>query len=474
MTRAQTKKSAEEDPPADGRGEDPDPEAMSVEMEQVKPSSDRTDKVGEVVVEVEPECNFDDDLFTPGRQRVRLTRRQRRAGRHKHATVGTGGPDITAELSAEELKELQEKDDTLAVLRKVADGQSSTLAGPGFFRREGLLYRRWTPPGSNEEGMVVEQLVLPVCCREVVLKLAHEIPLAGHLGKDKTAKRILQRFYWPTLHKDVAEFCRSCEQCQKSARHRAPKVPLVPLPVVTEPFRRIAMDVVGPLPRSRCGNRHILVLCDYATRYPEAVPLRSIDAEHVAEEIVKVLARVGIPEEILTDQGSNFTSQLLAEVYRLLHIHPIRTSPYHPQTDGLVERFNQTLKGMLSKAATTDGKDWGKLIPYLLFAYREVPQSSTGFSPFELVYGRAVRGPLDILRESWEASHRSNESVVSHVLMMREKLAQMSELVQENMKTARQKQKAWYDRNAQEREFQPSDQVLVLLPTTTNKLLAQW
>ena len=234
------------------------------------------------------------------------------------------------------------------------------------------------------------------------------------------------------------------------------------------------MDVVGPLPRSRCGNRYILVLCDYATRYPEAVPLRSIDAEHVAEEIVKVFARVGIPEEILTDQGSNFTSQLLAEVYRLLHIHPIRTSPYHPQTDGLVERFNQTLKGMLSKAATTEGKDWDKLIPYLLFAYREVPQSSTGFSPFELVYGCAVHGPLDILRELWEASHRSNESVVSHVLMMCERLAQMSELVQENMKRAQQKQKAWYDRNAREREFQPYDQVLVLLPTTTNKLLAQW
>ena len=127
------------------------------------------------------------------------------------------------------------------------------------------------------------------------------------------------------------------------------------------------------------------------------------------------------------------------EVYCLFHIHPIRTSPYHPQTDGLVERFNQTLKGMLSKAATTEGKDWDKLILYLLSAYREVPQSSTGFSPFELVYGRAVRGPLDILRESWEANHRSNESVVSHVLMMCERLAQMSELVQENLKRAQQK-----------------------------------
>ena len=94
-----------------------------------------------------------------------------------------------------------------------------------------------------------------------------------------------------------------------------------------------------------------------------------------------------MPEEILTDQGSNFTSSLLAELYHMLHVHPIRTSPYHPQTDGLVERFNQTLKSMLRKSATQEGKDWDKLLPYLLFAYREVPQASTGFSPFKLLYG---------------------------------------------------------------------------------------
>ncbi len=129
------------------------------------------------------------------------------------------------------------------------------------------------------------------------------------------------------------------------------------------PFQRMAMDIVGPLPRSRSGNKYILVICDYATRYPEAIPLRAIDAETIAEELVKFFSRVGIPEEILTDQGSNFTSKLLAEVYRLLHIKPICTSPYHPQTDGLVERFNQTLKAMLRKTAKEEGKDWDRLVP---------------------------------------------------------------------------------------------------------------
>ena len=106
------------------------------------------------------------------------------------------------------------------------------------------------------------------------------------------------------------------------------------------------------------GNRFILVICDYATRYPEAVALRHIDAISVAGELLKLFSRVGVPKEILTDQGANFTSRLLVELYQMLHVQPIRTSPYHPQTDGLVERFNQTLKMMLRKAVVGEGKDW--------------------------------------------------------------------------------------------------------------------
>ena len=234
------------------------------------------------------------------------------------------------------------------------------------------------------------------------------------------------------------------------------------------------MDIVGPIPRSRSENRYVLVICDYATRYPEAIALRRIHAEHVAEELIRVFSRVEMPQEILTNQGSNFTSQLLAELYQLLHVHPICTSPYHPQTDGLVECFNQTRKAMLQKTATSEGKDWDKMLPYVLFAYREVPQALTGFSPFELLYGWNVRGPLDVLRETWEASQQSDESVVSHILLIREKLKSMSKLVRQNLSRAQESQKRWYDQNACIQEFHPGIRVLVLLPTSTNKLLARW
>jgi hypothetical protein len=98
-----------------------------------------------------------------------------------------------------------------------------------------------------------------------------------------------------------------------------------------------------------------------------------------------------------------------------------------------VERFNKTLKEFIKKFVKDEGKDWDTLLPYLLFAYREVPQDSTGFSSFELLFGRDIRGPLDVLKEEWTASQQSSQSVISHILSMREKLESMYELVKENM-----------------------------------------
>uniref|UniRef100_A0A3B5R704 Integrase catalytic domain-containing protein n=1 Tax=Xiphophorus maculatus TaxID=8083 RepID=A0A3B5R704_XIPMA len=201
------------------------------------------------------------------------------------------------------------------------------------------------------------------------------------------------------------------------------------------------MDVVGPLGRSSSGNRYILVICDYATRYPEAFPLRSVKAKQVANCLLHLFSRVGIPREILTDCGTNFLSNLLKQVYQLLGIKGINTTPYHPQSDGLVERFNQTLKNMLRKFVTETGTEWDKWLPYMLFAYREVPQASTGFSPFELLYGRQVRGPLDLLKEQWESPSPSGEHVVSYVIKMRERLEQMAVMAHQHMTTAQAKQK---------------------------------
>ncbi len=277
------------------------------------------------------------------------------------------------------------------------------------------------------------------------------------------------------MYSEVKEYCRTCPECQLAAGKAPAIAPLVSVPAVGTPFEKIAVDVIGPLQKTQKGNRFILVICDYATRYPEAYPLREVTAKQVSNALLNFFSHVGIPKEVLTDQGMNFMSRTLNQVYQLLGIKRIRTTPYHPQTDGVVERFNQTIKNMLKKFVSESGKDWDKWLPYLLFAYREVPQASTGFSPFKLLFAHHVRGPLDVLKDSWEANDKPRKrNILSYVLQMREKLQQVSIIARENLRQAQAKQKAWYDRKARARVFQPGDQVLLLLPTSENRLVAKW
>ena len=158
-----------------------------------------------------------------------------------------------AVLPPEDLRRLQKSDDTLRVACEQAKSRDHLTQT--FFWEDGLLYRKWRPKNSTEqsEDDCVQQLVLPHQCRQQVLSLAHAAPLAGHLGRKKTYNRVAQRFYWPTMYRDVANFCQTCETCQRFHKHRVHRAPMIPLPVVEEPFKRIAMDIVGPLPRSRSG-----------------------------------------------------------------------------------------------------------------------------------------------------------------------------------------------------------------------------
>ena len=210
---------------------------------------------------------LDDTIFQDGKHRPTQTRSQKRQDRREHRLKECPDPPVDSfpEISAEELKALQEAADpiyTLEALRGMV-GKEESEDGVIVKWRKGLLYR----VGKEREMQTREQLVLPTKCRRVVMELAHSIPLAGHLGEHKTTDRTPQRFYWPTVRRDVAEFCRRCESCQKWSKAKPQRAPLIPPPIVDDPFKRIAMDIVGPLPRSRSGNRYVLVICDYATRY---------------------------------------------------------------------------------------------------------------------------------------------------------------------------------------------------------------
>ncbi|XP_039608797.1 uncharacterized protein LOC120528708 [Polypterus senegalus] len=345
----------------------------------------------------------------------------------------------------------------------------STPPGPCFVLENDLLYRV-----AEHEGEVRKLLLVPRTYRREVCELAHAHLLDAHLRAEKTLEQIKLQFYWPGINEELRRFCQSCPVCQLRQISQRDQAPLVPIPLIDVPFERIGVDLVGPIEPLVPGHKYILVMVDYATPYPKAVPLRAANTKNIAQELVGLFSRVGIPEEVLTDQGTPFTSDTFKEVAKLLHIKHLKTSFYHPQMDGLVERFNQTLKQMLHKVVSVDGRNWDQLLPLVLFAYREVPQASSGFSPFELLYGLQPRGILDLLKEGWEGESLPSTNLLEYMTQLRGRLHKIWLILKEHMSQAQTEQARNSNRNSSLREFQLGDRVLMLVPTSHSKLLAHW
>ncbi|KAJ8038347.1 hypothetical protein HOLleu_15742 [Holothuria leucospilota] len=292
-----------------------------------------------------------------------------------------------------------------------------------FYFKNNILMRKWRPPDAplDEEWRIYHQIVVPRTYRREILSIAHEMPFAGHLGVNKSYHRILSHFYWPKLKSDVAKFCKTCHSCQMVGKpnQNIPAAPLKPIPAFEEPFSRVIIDCVGPLPKSRAGHQYILTIMCASTRFPEAIPLRNIKARTVLQALLKFFTLFGLPKEIQSDQGSNFMSTVFQQMLYELGIDQIKSSAYHPESQGALERFHQTLKNMLKTYCHDNERDWDEGIPFVMFAARESMQESLGFSPFELVFGHTVRGPLKLLKEKWlsdpgksETLSEENESVV--------------------------------------------------------------
>ena len=198
--------------------------------------------------------------------------------------------------------------------------------------------------------------------------------------------------------KRYVNYCIACQMVRKP-NQKIPKTPLVPTPSVGEPFQEVTIDIVGPLPRTRGGNEYLLTLMDRMSKYPEAIPIRSIRSLKVVEELVKFFTKFGLPKVIQSDCGSNFTSKYFKDKMCELGIKHVTSSPYHPESQGQLERFHQTMKVMIKKYCLENGSDWDKEIPYLLFSFRSAPSEALGYTPFQLVFGHSVRRPLDVLRE---------------------------------------------------------------------------
>ena len=386
-------------------------------------------------------------------------------------------PSPVSDVSSKELQEAQHSDPTLEMLWKKTKEPKQKGVRYIFIERNGFLLRenQKDVPYSSRRT----QVVVPTKYRNSVMKIAHDGLMSGHQGIKRTTDKVMSQFYWPGISEDIKHYCRSCDICQRTVQKgKIGKVPLGRMPRIDIPFKRVAVDLVGPIvPVSDRGNRYILMLVDFATRYPEAVALPNIETETVADALVDIFSGVGVPQEMLSDMGAQFTSDVMKATSRLLSMKQINCTVYHAMCNGLVEKMNGVIKQMLKRMCTERPRDWDRYLKPLLFAYRECPHASMGgFSPFEVLNGRSMRGPLAILRELWtnEKVEPEVKTTYQYVLDLKNKLQYTCELVAEALEKSAEKYKKYYDKGKKVRRLQVGDKVLILLPTDKNKLMMQW
>ncbi len=338
----------------------------------------------------------------------------------------------------------QKQDSSLACCKYSAVTREDIASKPiGYFYEDGVLMRKWTPSTSDNSGWdTIYQMVVPKCFREQVMSVAHD-NVAGHLGVTKTLYRVMRHFFWPKIKSAVTKYCRSCHTCQMVGKpnQAVPPAPLKPIPAIGEPFERVIIDCVGPLPKTKSGYTYLLTIMCAATRYPEAIPLRSLRAKAIVKALTFFFSTFGLPKVVQTDQGTNFMSRLFNQILSQLHIQHVVSSAYHPESQGALERFHQTLKTMLKTYCTESEKEWDEGLPLLLFSLRETVQESLGFSPAELVFGHTVRGPLKLLKENWLSDVKSNCNILDYVSSFRERLHKARDLAQSALLNAQIKMK---------------------------------
>ena len=310
-----------------------------------------------------------------------------------------------------------------------------------------LLYKK-DNKNLDKFYRIIQKSELPA-----LLYMMHNDPISGHFATEAMFTKIKARYYWPQYYEDIKKYVESCDACQRRGRSKKNTL-LHPIPVHS-PFYQIGIDFVGPLPRTQRGKKYIIVAMDYLTKWPEARAVSEATADATVNFIYEqIICQHGCPQIILSDRGTHFNNQMVKKLMEKFKINHLLSTPYHPQTNGLVERFNRTLCESLAKLSLKNN-DWDLYIAPTLFAYRTTKHSTTKIEPFFLVYGRSARLPVDeIQEENVNTKNDRLSNLIDHVPPIRNQAkAQVSQ--------AQSKQKNRHDKTVkQTNQFQIGDEVL--------------
>ena len=249
----------------------------------------------------------------------------------------------------------------------------------------GIVYHSYSPGPLLDP---VDVPIVPTSLQGQFLFENHNSAAAGHQGPIKSLQRLRQKGYWVNMAKDVDCHCRECLECQISKLPLPSKVPMHNVPV-GQPWQMIAVDV-HKVPPSTRNNRYLLVIQDYFTKWATTILMADQTATCMKTELTKLFSVMGLPQVVHSDQGGNFESTILKQTLQAYGIKKSRTTAYHPQGNVIAERFNRSLLQLL-RSYTQQEADWELHLPLALFAYRAAVHSSTGVSPFEMMFGRAPK-----------------------------------------------------------------------------------
>jgi hypothetical protein len=258
-----------------------------------------------------------------------------------------------------------------------------------YMDEEGFLRKLWKP----YPGKVVHQLIVPLESREVILHDFHSTPVGGHQSAQRTLNNIQEQYFWPGMKREVRLYSDQCITCAKAKGHGKRVVPpLHPVRAPPSPLDQVSMDILK-LPMTLKGNQYLLVLVDYKTKYAGMEPMQNQTVKSVAEAYSRITASMGLPKVLSSDQGTQFTSEVFKAYCEMMGTSQNFTTTYHPQGNANTERVNRTIIGRLRTLVSVQCDDWDVLIPFVQLAYNSTIHSTTGDSPYYLMYGRLPNLP---------------------------------------------------------------------------------
>ncbi|CAF1557917.1 unnamed protein product [Didymodactylos carnosus] len=296
--------------------------------------------------------------------------------------------------------------------------------------------------------------------RSSILKIYHDTSANGaHFGRDRTIEKIKKRYFWPSMNKDIANYVQSCIPCaQFNPRRQKPPGALKPIKPPDGVWQLLTMDFHGPIsPTSKRGNKYIISLTDVLSKFVVARAVRDCSAQTAARFLKEdIITKYGTPRCILTDNGSHFTAKMMDELFQQIGVTHLYSTPYHPQTNGQIERYNSTMDAKIAALSNEQKTDWDDQLPFVTFNYNTALHATTKQIPFEMMYGRSPILPFDHQDPTVSLTQDPE-----HCNKLNKYLSSLTEQAKQNISKSQQQYKQRYDANRSNPKYNIGDLILV-------------